>query len=48
MSKTRRVLEALASVELTLFCLGLMMLLVFFGTIAQVHLGTYAAQKEYF
>ena len=48
MSKTRRFLESLASVELTLFCLGLMMLLVFFGTLAQVHVGTYAAQKQYF
>jgi hypothetical protein len=48
MTKVRRLLETLASVELTLFSLGLMMLLVFFGTIAQVHLGTYIAQKEYF
>jgi hypothetical protein len=41
-------LERLASVELTLFCLGAMMVVVFFGTIAQVHLGTFAAQKLYF
>jgi len=48
MNKLRRYGEALASVELTLFCLGLMMALVFFGTVAQVHLGTYLAQKQFF
>lgn len=41
-------LEALASVELTLFCLVLAMVLVLFGTLAQVRLGTFAAQKEFF
>lgn len=34
--------------KLTLVCLGLMMLLVLMGTLDQVHLGTYAAQKKYF
>lgn len=41
-------LERLASVPLTLFCIGLTMILVFFGTLAQVPWGTYAAQKEIF
>src|SRR5882724_9161234 len=41
-------LKNLASVKLTLYCLGLIMVLVFFGTIAQVHMGTFAAQKAYF
>ena len=44
----RPALERLASVRLTLFCLGLMMILVFIGTLAQVHMGTFAAQKAYF
>jgi hypothetical protein len=41
-------LKRLASVRLTLFCLGMMMILVFIGTLAQVHMGTFAAQKAYF
>jgi hypothetical protein len=48
MNKWPQWLEQLASVELTLVCLGLMMVLVFFGTLAQVHMGTFAAQKLYF
>ena len=42
------VFDALASMRLTLFCLGLMMVLVFVGTIAQVDMGTFAAQRKYF
>ncbi|MBL0350162.1 MAG: cytochrome c biogenesis protein ResB [Elusimicrobia bacterium] len=34
--------------ELTLTLMGLMILLVVFGTLDQVHLGTFAAQKKYF
>ena len=41
-------LKRLASVRLTLFCLGLMMVLVFIGTLAQVQMGTFAAQKAFF
>ena len=41
-------LNRLASVQLTLFCLGLAMILVLFGTLAQVQMGTFAAQKEFF
>src|ERR1041385_1124988 len=37
-----------ASVELTLVCIGLAMFLVFVGTLAQVRMGTFAAQKIYF
>jgi hypothetical protein len=42
------ILERLASVKLTLFCLGLAMMLVILGTLAQVKMGTFAAQKEFF
>lgn len=45
---TTRILERLASVELTLFGLGLMMIVVLFGTLAQVNLGTFEAQKIFF
>jgi hypothetical protein len=41
-------IDRLSSVQLTLVCLGLAMVLVVFGTLAQVHMGTFAAQKEYF
>jgi hypothetical protein len=46
--KLENSLEALASIQLTLFCLGLMMLLIFFGTLAQAEMGTFAAQRMYF
>ena len=41
-------LEALSSIRLALFCLGLAMGLVLAGTLAQVHLGTFVAQKLFF
>jgi hypothetical protein len=44
----RTVWKALASIELTVGVLVLMMVLVFFGTIHQVHLGTWLAQQKYF
>lgn len=47
-SGLKLVLQRLASVRLTLVCIGLLMVLIFFGTLAQVHIGTFAAQKEYF
>jgi len=43
-----RWLERLASVQLTLVCLGLAMALVILGTLAQVHMDTFAVQKEFF
>lgn len=46
--KTEPWLDRLASVQLTLVCLGVAMLLVIFGTLAQVNMGTFAAQKEFF
>src|SRR6185436_6628681 len=47
-SKSLSFWERLASVRLTLVCMALMMCLIFFGTLAQVNIGTFAAQKEYF
>ncbi len=41
-------LKFFGSLRLTLVSLGLMMTLVFFGTLAQVQIGTFAAQKEFF
>jgi len=43
-----RWLERLASVQLTLVCLGLAMALVILGNLAQVHMDTFAVQKEFF
>lgn len=44
----RRALDFLSSLRLTVVLLGLAVLLVFLGTIAQVHEGTWSAQKLYF
>ena len=41
-------LRVLASLRLTVVCLGLGMLLIFLGTLAQVHLGIHAVQARYF
>ncbi len=41
-------LRVLASLRLTVVCLGIGMLLVFLGTLAQVHLGIHAVQAKYF
>ncbi|CAN5438035.1 hypothetical protein BH20VER3_BH20VER3_05930 [soil metagenome] len=41
-------LRILSSLRLTVACLGLGMLLVFLGTLAQVHLGIHAVQARYF
>ncbi len=40
--------RVLASLRLTVVCLGLGMLLVFLGTLAQVHFGIHAVQARYF
>ena len=41
-------LRFFASLRLTVVCLGLGMLLIFLGTLAQVHLGIHAVQARYF
>lgn len=46
--KTWRIFQNLASVKITLVCFGLGMVLVFWGTIAQVQLGTFRAQQVFF
>jgi len=43
-----RILKAAASLRLTLLCLALAVVLVFGGTLAQVHLGLYEVQARYF
>src|SRR5690242_20137337 len=51
LSKNRRWpvwLQTLASVRLTLVIIGLSMTLVVIGTLAQVAIGTFAAQKAFF
>ncbi len=44
----RKLLLPFTSLKLTIVCFAFAMLLVFFGTIEQVHLGIYGAQKKYF
>lgn len=48
MSVLHAILRPLTSLKLTIVCLSLAMVLVFFGTIEQVHLGIYGAQQKYF
>lgn len=48
LSKFRQGWALLGSIELTVAVLGLMLVLVFFGTLHQVQLGTWLAQKKYF
>jgi hypothetical protein len=43
-----RLIKVFTSLKLTVVCLTLAMLLVFFGTLAQVDLGLYKAQNEFF
>jgi hypothetical protein len=44
----RELLRLLASLRLTVACLGLGMVLVFLGTLAQVHLGIHDVQTQFF
>ena len=44
----KNLLKPIASLRLTVVCLGLALVLVFGGTIAQVHLGLYEVQARYF
>ena len=43
-----RLIKVFTSLRLTVVCLALALLLVFFGTLAQVDLGLYKAQNEFF
>src|SRR6266568_4638235 len=43
-----RLVAFFSSLRLTVFCLGLGLVLVFWGTLAQVDLGLYKAQNEFF
>jgi hypothetical protein len=43
-----RILSFFTSLRLTVFCLACALVLVFAGTLAQVHLGLYATQERYF
>ena len=43
-----RLISFFTSLRLTVVCLALALLLVFFGTLAQVDLGLYKAQNEFF
>jgi ResB-like family len=44
----RRFVDLLTSLKLTIICLGAAMVLIFAGTLAQVHLGSHEAQQRYF
>ena len=44
----RKFINLLTSLKLTIVCLAAGMILIFAGTIAQVHLGTWEAQQRYF
>lgn len=43
-----RVVKWLSSLDVTIVCLALALILVFAGTLAEVHLGLYAVQARYF
>jgi hypothetical protein len=44
----RRFVDLLTSLKLTIMCLAAAMVLIFAGTLAQVHLGIHEAQQRYF
>src|SRR3984893_6683097 len=44
----RKLIDLLTSLKLTIACLAAAIVLIFAGTIAQVHLGIYEAQQRYF
>src|SRR6266705_1698259 len=44
----RRLVDLFTSLKLTIICLAAAMVLIFAGTIAQVHLGIHEAQQRYF
>lgn len=45
---SKKLLNLFASMRLTVFCLACALVLVFAGTLAQVHLGLYVTQERYF
>jgi len=45
---SRRFVDLLTSLKLTIICLAAAMVLIFAGTLAQVHLGIHEAQQRYF
>jgi hypothetical protein len=47
-SEVVRWLKPLTSLKLTIFCLACAMVLVFLGTLDQVHIGVYEAENRYF
>ncbi len=48
MQALNRLLGAISSLRLTIFCLAAAFVLVFAGTLAQVHAGLYFVQEQYF
>src|SRR5947208_4811380 len=44
----RKIVDLFTSLKLTIVCLAAGMVLIFAGTLAQVHLGTHEAQERYF
>ena len=44
----RKLVDLITSLKLTIVCLAAAMVLIFAGTIAQVHLGIHEAQQRYF
>src|SRR3954470_22955237 len=44
----RRFIDLITSLKLTIVCLGAAIVLIFAGTISQVHLGIWEAQQRYF
>ena len=44
----RRIIDFFTSLKLTIICLAAAMILIFAGTLAQVHLGIHEAQQRYF
>src|SRR5689334_13459096 len=47
-SNITRWVKPVTSLKLTVFCLGCAMILVFLGTLDQVHIGAYEAENRYF
>lgn len=48
MNRMKWLVYRMASMPMAMVSLGAMMFLVFFGTLAQVHIGTFQAQQSYF
>jgi hypothetical protein len=48
MTALKRLLYGISSLRLTIFCLSAALVLVFAGTLAQVRLGLYFVQEQYF